>query len=534
MVRGNVYSHVSRSPRATLCDDSIPSDFSGSTSSLYLQKLASLELGGSTASVNGNPVIDLTHVSTTDELRNTRNQQHIVAVHDDASEAVSYGTSGSTTYHTAVNRSWSKYSQSSATSSYLPNSYKAYDYNDRSTASSRARLHSKSVAPFSSTLRRNQAKIPQAKFHPVESQRMVETLAKMPRTEAVQNVLGSFFQYVNPTIPGEDNMPIQSRSQQAAMKAAIRSEEDALDRVFNTVERFGCRDDDNIGRELREELSQEGKREPVYDSTRGSSIVSFLGKGKTSKKQSTMDSTTKKDMLDTVFEGVERFACRPTTTPMHAEKDALDRVFEQVEMFACQDDTAAASLHNRGMRTLYQHDPPTYPNNERSLLKDGDFFERFGRRFEQALCTSQMAELGHDGDLLDTVFEKLERTTCRDEPMDKNEKHTNFDVSVYDLDEQNSLLESHGASADWYDRAKHPIKRKPSWGNGQPRQNERAMTPPGRPERDMLDYVFENVEAGVCHTEENEVSPDWALTRTSLERIRALRQRLKNEKESCW
>jgi hypothetical protein len=55
-------------------------------------------------------------------------------------------------------------------------------------------------------------------------------------------------------------------------------------------------------------------------------------------------------------------------------------------------------------------------------------------------------------------------------------------------------------SKEWCDLPSNNSMRRPSCGKKQPQKSERTLTPPGR---DMLDYVFENAEAGVCRSEEH-------------------------------
>lgn len=558
------------------------SDGSASTATPQLRKLASLEFGTSTSlsangststrNVNGNPIIDLTHVTDFEELGSHQRQKYIVTVHDETGNGTVSRPSARTTttrHRHSTERNSSKHSQYSASSGRQPDYLKIHQdvmvmsssratfhqsgaYSSKKDSSQQRTVRINDPSPAAAvgkvggikefkTVHHNGANIFQAGdgratqyvlAQPKQVERQpqkvhhqpqtVEVLAKLPRSNAIQKktLWGSLFQCVSPPVPGDPEMPIQYRSAQVAMQA-LRSDEDALDRVFNSVERFSCRDDVDLHRELRE-LEQRD----------GSSMNSMMAEATVNRGKKKMSSRNDdKDALDTVFDGVERFACRDGANTAEfnyvktGEKDVIDRVFEGFESFACHDDDfAAASLQSRATRMLKRPDPSATKaiRGRPNELEKMDMLERFGKRFERAVCTSQAAHVGYEGDVLDEVFERLERTTCRDEQF-RESGGGYYDTSVYDLDMQNSLIASNSladGSKEWCDDIpRNNSFRRPSCGNGQPPRNERNLTPPSR---DMLDYVFENVEAGVCHSEEN--LPSRARPRNSLDRISDSRQ----------
>jgi hypothetical protein len=355
------------------------------------------------------------------------------------------------------------------------------------------------------------------------------------------SVFGSLFQCVNPTIPGETEVPIKRMAKTAAIEA-LRSDEDALDRVFNTVEQYTCRNDGDIGREMRKELRKRQDRQGTNAAPRHSwksdynctkpdlshfnCVVPDLSHWKTSARQ--RKRTSSEDMLDVVFGEMEHYVCSDKMNERimnysSYQKDALDTVFEHFENLTCRDDITAASLQSRGLRTLHktprQSWTPTYTTNNKRFghyPPGADLLERFGRDFERTMCTRQVAQCGHEGDLVDNVFDRLEQTTCRDQPPKEGGY---FDTSVYDLDDHNSLVCSPSESKDWYHNSpRHRLIRKPSWGNTKPsKKSNRKMDPSGYAEhlRGPARYARndESYQAGK------------ARAKHSLERIRAIRER---------
>jgi hypothetical protein len=542
--------------------DSVSDGSSSAASSNNLRKLASLEIGSvATRSVNGKPVIDLTHVSNVSDFGAQQNPKYIITVHD---EMVGTGSeySAPSTARRPTARNTNHHGQPSSVASSLDyyGGYKTFHEVNRIAKSSRATFHRSGTSKKSNdsklvqdsdspsaaegeARRKNEFKTrhhngtnitqaaqaratdyPQAErakmhtqpkkaqdqpqrasVHPPQPQRMlVQTLAKIPNKSKAEKskspkkktILGSLFQCVNPTVPGEEDVPMKAQSQLGAMNA-LRSNEDALDSVFNTMERFSCRDDSStMTRETRR--GDDTRHDPPYGFQPGTtsinSIMTETGKRLAhTQKSATIHRAEEKDILDSVFEGVEKFACRDDQNTAHfnyvsEEKDAK---------------FASSNRQNRAM-TMWSlkkaQDPPAI-GAKRSQLEKKDMLDKFGSNFERAMCTSQAAYIGYEGDVIDGVFEKLEPTTCRGKQFVESDGGY-YDTSVYDLDLQNSMVASRSIeeSTEWQDVPRNDSMRRPSCGNGQPQRNQRNSTPPGR---DVLDYVFENVERGVCRPEEH-------------------------------
>jgi len=197
-------------------------------------------------------------------------------------------------------------------------------------------------------------------------------------------------------------------------------------------------------------------------------------------------SQDKKDVLDIVFDGMERVACRvgqdgPYVVTDH-KKDTLDHVFEAMERYTCQPGGSVkkAPLDTRKLQTplLSPRKPATHYQDQRDVVdtmehqpnrdwhqqgtsprdahegssevtaqRSNDFSSRVkaqpanaGRLGDPAGHKGDIL-YGREGDLLDAFFGAVERTTCSHPPVVSREQEPErFVESPYDFERANSIL----------------------------------------------------------------------------------------------
>lgn len=350
-------------------------------------------------------------------------------------------------------------------------------------------------------------------------------------------VFGLFMSCLYPAIPGESDFGMESSSARSHhVLAALKSEEDALDKMFNNKKGVACCDDTNISSYGRDNIDRAKNPKPLPTT-----------KGRDSSDKTKGGRRQDMDIIDNVFEGVESFACQQQDHGRleSSQPDLLDNVFEQVEKIGCQDDYEDERLQQVYAITRAR----TFTKSSRNVLatptENGDTLAIFCQRFERAVCRDpDLVRFSNKADLLDDLCEGLERTACAGSVGSRaivnvnaagvGDEQAPIDLTAcdtYSLGGKNSMLVD-SPSVDSRESIGLDRRTKRQGGrnvNSSPKNKIplKSKIPPKQikqvDQQDMLDYVFENMESAVCRQDGREHLR--GLSR--IERIRAEQ----NEKE---
>jgi hypothetical protein len=337
------------------------------------------------------------------------------------------------------------------------------------------------------------------------------------------SIFGRMFSCFNPESQNEIDVEYLGHSN------ASPGEGDALDGVFGAVEGFVCTETTSLDRHKRELLAREFEKnhpkdilDNVFEGVGNSMCADDIIQEQRMQSSSSRLTSERRmrdmaynkaraltkyegDMLDNVFDGVEKVACNEHVrydrydSDMPVNEDMLDRVFEGIEGVACRDDHD--SLHGRERTTpsMRGQDPPG-KSKKKSLAvvkQDNDTLDYVCGSFERAMGLGEV-KFTHakKPDVLDSVCEYMEFAVCRDSartggsdsPIDLTT------VSGFSLGKHNSIVDP---MRDFAERERREALQKMRE-RGRPavkvKSHDRDVI-----DRDVIDRVFENSESKICH-----------------------------------
>jgi hypothetical protein len=326
----------------------------------------------------------------------------------------------------------------------------------------------------------------------VQKQHGLQSLAKIPRADEdpnnrkQKNVPGSMFRFGSSVPPGSAG--VASHAVQNGSVERGLNDEDALDRIFNTVERYSCPFDNSVATDPPPVVGSRRMQRPAVQESAPPATRSFIFGAK---EPSVIERFTKhdqknRDVLDSGFTKIDRHdrSARQNVgnvTHVTAHKqDALDNVFETVERYTCSGGDMLVDPH-------IQRDHLKPRSNPHRLT------DRLGHTAD--------ALYGREGDVLDSVFGSLEQNTCGHPSEVYQETHRSTLLS--DMERQNSLVASGFKDRQRYDSStrtnERTIRRQPSRGNSQPRQGKKQ----GEQRDDMFLQIFEKVDYVIQNIEDS-------------------------------
>jgi hypothetical protein len=305
----------------------------------------------------------------------------------------------------------------------------------------------------------------------------------------------------------------------------VKKNKDIIDNVFESVEKVMCRDDTNV--------SVHGRNNYAAGTTKKTPALSTSRGGDPSGDNNALVAY-ERDILDNVFEEVEKVACRYQNNGRLAssQKDLLDNFFEEVEKVSCRDDYEEGRIQ-RG------HDPPAHSSSRSSrsatakkskgvittARDNADMLDRVCENFEHTACQdpNSVAYL-NDPDLLDHVCENIENKACgSDQSRNSSGASTGggaqapidlTSCATYSLENNNSMVQESPSVDAWSEKGVIGLERRAAIegsrvSSSSSSSSTRKKSHPKQlmkveQKHDMLDYVFENVESGVCRPDDQE------------------------------
>jgi hypothetical protein len=356
----------------------------------------------------------------------------------------------------------------------------------------------------------------------------------MRKNEKQKSVFGPLFRFGS-SVPPQTEISTTNAAPVSSVEVH-RTEEDALDRIFNTVERYSCQSNTHVLDHHSNVHNSNGARPAAAREPSVSSGRSFIfgreekSKPSMNKKKIPHHSREEKDVLDNVFEGMEGLACpggkhfshfaaqprSPYTKddmnkkkiPHHSreEKDVLDTVFEGMERFACRGGSHFAAQ-------------PRSPYTNDAMDRDSQTAEPFNHHGRNEVASRDRQQpfsnkYNEDRDVLDARVEGMDRDACRDGGNVVSAK-TYHRVphkkdALDDVFEAVERLACHGGSVAVESRDCRKEERSPT-----EQQSTRVKVQRGYPDRlvdrlglrtdalygregDILDVVFGKVELTAC------------------------------------
>jgi hypothetical protein len=271
-----------------------------------------------------------------------------------------------------------------------------------------------------------------------------------------------------------------------------KQDEDAFDRFCTSMEGFVCRDHGSI--QHSEETPVVIKKEKnVY-------VIS------SPPRVSSPPTTEDRDALDSLFEGIEGMTCRggnnirdETQTTKSRSKnmvsdrdkmtseqhgDILDQTFEKIEHFICRDDAAVQNFSqapaNLEERTKQAHSIKQR-ESKKSTVRSSETTNSSPQEFETDLLSFAVG----------SICNGVEQIVCRDELLNASTEpdlldHI-FEPQCTSGNDDDSIMASESFVVT------HPTQQK-----------TKLMRKHNKDDRDILDRIFENIEAHTCGPDDDE------------------------------
>jgi hypothetical protein len=241
----------------------------------------------------------------------------------------------------------------------------------------------------------------------------------MRKNEKQKSVFGPLFRFGS-SVPPQTEISTTNAAPVSSVEVH-RTEEDALDRIFNTVERYSCQSNTHVLDHHSNVHNSNGARPAAAREPSVSSGRSFIfgreekSKPSMNKKKIPHHSREEKDVLDNVFEGMERFACPGGKHLSHFAaqprspytNDAMDRDSQTAEPFNHHGRNEVASRdRQQPFSNKYNEDRDVLDARvegmDRDACRDGG----------NVVSAKTYHRVPHKKDALDDVFEAVERLAC--------------------------------------------------------------------------------------------------------------------------
>jgi hypothetical protein len=270
-----------------------------------------------------------------------------------------------------------------------------------------------------------------------------------------------------------------SSSVQNPPRKTYQDEEDAFDRLCSSMERFVCRDDDFIHQESGEVPTvtmkkEEKKKQHAVSSTPKVSSPPVEDRDVVEDRDG--------DILDQTFDKIEHYTCRDDTTTeprFSQETDFLDRIFGGVEQITCNSAGKKKSEDAKKTEKAKPVVPEKKLDSKYCLDRNSSIIQVPPVEYEDDLFSDDVGPLCNG----------VERVICRDEFLEESTEpdllDRIFEPKCSSVKDDNSILASKSVASAPVKKTTEDKKEK-------------------KDDRDLLDRIFENVEAHTCRPFEEE------------------------------